>query len=70
SIKGARFLDYLGISHSKLYSLLSCIKKSKSKILGMDFMEFDVYNAGAKIFGKLDRTYEIMAEAIHKIIRQ
>lgn len=68
SIKGARFLDYLGISHSELYSLISCINKSKSKIIGVDMMEFDVYNAGSKIFGKIDRTYEIMAEALRRIL--
>lgn len=68
SIKGARFLDYLGISHNELYSLISCINKSKSKIIGMDIMEFDVYNAGSNVLGKIDRTYEIMAEVLRRTI--
>ncbi|NHV45167.1 MAG: hypothetical protein HA493_00775, partial [Candidatus Verstraetearchaeota archaeon] len=66
SIKGARFLDYMGISHRDLYGLISCIKKSK--IIGIDIMEFDVYNAGAKIFGKIDRTYDIMSEILNRLI--
>ncbi len=66
SIKGARFLDYIGISHKELYGLISCIKNSK--IIGIDIMEFDVYNAGAKIFGKIDRTYDIMTEVLNRLI--
>lgn len=68
SVRGARFLDYFGITHRDLYGLVSSISKSNSKIVGIDFMEFDVYNAGNMISGRADRTYAIMAEALKRIL--
>ncbi|MGQ9759599.1 MAG: arginase family protein [Candidatus Methanomethylicaceae archaeon] len=68
SIRGARFLDYFGIAHRDLYGLISSIMKSKSKIVGIDFMEIDVYNAGSSFFGKVDRTYNIIAEALKRLL--
>ncbi len=68
SIKGARFLDYYGITHRDLYGLISSALKSNSKIIGLDFMEFDVYKAGSSISGKLDRTYAIMTECLKRIL--
>ena len=68
SIKGARFLDYFGITHRDLYGLISSILKSKSKIVGIDFMEFDVYNAGTSSSGRLDKTYAIMAESLRRML--
>jgi arginase family enzyme len=71
SLRGARFLDYHGLQHTDLYGLVSCISSSlrKSKLAGLDFMEFDVYSAGATISGKRDRTYEIMAEVFCRLTR-
>lgn len=71
SLRGARFLDYHGLLHSDLYGLVGAIYSSlrKSKLVGLDFMEFDVYNAGATISGKRDRTYEIMAEVFRRLTR-
>ncbi|MCX8181805.1 MAG: arginase family protein [Candidatus Methanomethyliaceae archaeon] len=68
SVKGARFLDYFGITHKDLYDLIASISKSNSKIVGIDFMEFDVYNAGSITSGRQDRTYAIMAESLRRII--
>ncbi len=69
SLKGARFLDYHGVDHRDLYWLMSAISKSsnRSKLVGMDFMEFDVFSAGALFSGRRDRTYEIMAEAFRRL---
>lgn len=71
SLRGARFLDYHGLLHSDLYGLMGAVSQSlkKSKLAGLDFMEFDVYAAGATISGKKDRTYEIMAEAFRRLTR-
>ncbi|MDI9643896.1 MAG: arginase family protein [Candidatus Verstraetearchaeota archaeon] len=71
SIRGARFLDYHGISHSDLYDLVASVRKSfaHSKLVGLDFMEFDVYSAGAVHAGKQDRTYPIMAEAFRRLVQ-
>jgi len=70
SLRGARFLDYHGLSHSDLYGLAAAMGKSleKSKLAGLDFMEFDVFKAGTTISGTVDRTYPIMAEVCRKII--
>ncbi|MEM4216691.1 MAG: arginase family protein [Candidatus Methanomethylicaceae archaeon] len=68
SIKGARFLDYSGISQRDLYGLISSISKSNSKIIGVDFMEFDVYTAGSLSAGRQDRTYAIMAESFRRMV--
>jgi len=70
SLRGARFLDYHGLSHSDLYGLASALGGSlkSSRLVGIDFMEFDVYNAGALISGKADRTYQIMAEVFRRIM--
>lgn len=72
SIKGARFLDYYGVDHSDLYGLVASIKKSlkTSKLVGLDFMEFDIYNAGSERSGKADRTYQIAAEAMKRLLWQ
>lgn len=69
SLKGARFLDYYGVDHRDLYGLMGAIaqSKSRSKLIGVDFMEFDVFSAGASLSGKPDRTYEIMAEAFRRL---
>ncbi len=71
SLKGARFLDYYGVDHRDLYGLMVAIaqSKSRSKLIGIDFMEFDVFSADASFFGKPDRTYEIMAEAFRRLIQ-
>ncbi|MEJ5293195.1 MAG: arginase family protein [Candidatus Methanosuratincola sp.] len=70
SIRGARFLDYYGIDHSDLYGLVASIRKSlkSSKPVGLDFMEFDIYNAGSVRSGKTDRTYQIVAEAMGRLV--
>jgi len=70
SLRGARFLDYHGLSHSGLYGLASALGGSlkSSRLVGIDFMEFDIYNAGALISGKADRTYQIMAEVFRRIM--
>ncbi len=72
SIKGARFLDYYGIDHSDLYGLVASIKKSlkTSKLVGLDFMEFDIYSAGGEEHGRVERTYQIAAEVMRRIILQ
>jgi len=68
-LRGARFLDCYGLDHSALYGLVSALKQSlkSSELVGLDFMEFDVYNAGALISGKVDRTYQIMAEVFRRL---
>jgi arginase family enzyme len=70
SLRGARFLNYHGLSHSGLYGLSSALGGSlrKSKLVGLDFMEFDVIRAGALISGKVDRTYQIMAEVFRRLM--
>ena len=72
SLKGARFLDYHGVDHRDLYGLVAAIAKStgRSKLAGIDFMEFDVFSAGATLSGKQDRTYAIMAEAFRRLTMQ
>ncbi|HRU81814.1 MAG TPA: arginase family protein [Candidatus Methanomethylicus sp.] len=72
SLKGARFLDYHGVDHRDLYGLVAAIAKStgKSKLVGIDFMEFDVFSAGAVLSGKQDRTYAIMAEAFRRLTQE
>jgi arginase family enzyme len=69
SLRGARFLDYHGLGHADLYGLVGAIAPSlkRSKLAGLDFMEFDVYTAGAIASGKRDRTYEIMAEVARRL---
>jgi arginase family enzyme len=71
SLRGARFLDYHGLGHSDLYGLAGAISISlrKSKLAGLDFMEFDAYTAGATASGKKDRTYEIMAEVFRRLTK-
>lgn len=71
SLRGARFLDYHGIGHSDLYGLVSSIRESlsASKLVGLDFMEFDVFSAGVTYAGKVDRTYQIMSEAFRRLIQ-
>ena len=71
SLRGARFLDYHGLGHSDLYGLAGAISSSlkKSKLAGLDFMEFDAYTAGAISSGKKDRTYEIMAEVFRRLTK-
>lgn len=68
-LKGARFLDSRGLSNSDLYGLLGAVRQSLSSSLlaGLDFMEFDVYTAGAPLGGKNDRTYQITAEAFRRL---
>ena len=68
-LRGARFLDCHGLDHSALYGLVSALKQSlkSSELVGLDFMEFDVYNAGALISWKVDRTYQIMAEVFRRL---
>ncbi len=70
SIKGARFLDYYGIDHSDLYGLVASIKKSlaASSLVGLDFMEFDIYAAGSDQHGRMDRTYQIVAETMKRLL--
>jgi arginase family enzyme len=70
SLRGARFLDYHGLGHADLYGLVGAISSSlkKSRLAGLDFMEFDVYTAGAMASGKRDRTYEIMAEVFKRLV--
>jgi len=72
SLKGARFLDYHGVDHRDLYGLMVAISKSikRSKLVGIDFMEFDVFSAGALFSGKRDRTYDIMTEAFRRLALQ
>lgn len=64
-LKGARFLDYHGLTASDFYGMVEAVRHSLrgSRLIGMDFMEFDALTAGATVSGKRDRTYEIMAEA-------
>jgi arginase family enzyme len=68
-LKGARFLDYHGLSNSDLYGLLGAVRQSlsSSMLAGIDFMEFDVYTAGAPSAGRNDRTYQIAAEAFRRL---
>lgn len=68
SLKGARFLDYNGLDHHDLYSMCSALANSRSKVVGLDIMEFDIYSAGATFAGKKDRTYQIAAEALRRFI--
>jgi len=70
SLKGARFLNFHGLSVGDFYALVGAIGKSlkSSRLAGLDFMEFDVYNAGATVAGKTDHSYQIMAEAFRRIM--
>ncbi len=69
SLKGARFLDYHGISHSDLYRVVAALRNSfeSSQLVGLDLMEFDVFTAGTAMAGKTDRTYAIMAEVLRRL---
>lgn len=69
-LRGARFLDYHGLTAQDFYGLVEAVGQSlrKSKLAGLDFMEFDVYTAGAVSAGKRDRTYAIMGEAARRLL--
>jgi len=68
-LRGTRFLNFHGLTASDLYGIVELIRSSltKSKLVGLDLMEFDVYTAGSYIYGKKDRTYEIAAEAFRRL---
>lgn len=70
SLRGARYLNFNGLSTGDFYALIGAIKESlkHSRLVGLDFMEFDVYNAGAPMTKGVDRTYQIMAEAFRRIM--
>lgn len=64
ALKGARFLDYTGLSEDLLYKVLghltSVIKRGVN-ITGFDIVETDVHKAS------LDRTYQIELELIKRL---
>jgi arginase family enzyme len=69
ALQGARFLDYNGLNSGEFSKVIQAIVDSagSSKLVGFDFMEFDVYRAGATAKGKIDKTYYLMADAFRKM---
>ncbi len=70
SLRGARFLDYHGLTGSDFYGLVDAVGRSlrKSRLAGLDLMEFDVFTAGGVVSGREDRTYKIMGEALKRLL--
>jgi arginase family enzyme len=68
ALRGARFNDYEGLDEQTIHRLVKAISRSVGdKLVGLDLMEIDVFNAGVETKNGKDRTYYIAAEIIQII---
>jgi arginase family enzyme len=70
AIYGARFLDIKGLNECQIYQIAMALRKKieNSHLAGLDVMETDVYSAGGKIDGRMDRTYQVEANFIRSLL--
>ena len=71
ALKGARFLDYVGLTEEEIYRVIELIRRRIRKgcsLVGFDLLETDVYGASEIHKGVKDRTYEIEANIIKRLV--
>lgn len=73
ALDGVRFRNWTGLDENKIYKLVDIIEQvltgvTAPKLIGMDICEIDPRRAGALKPGGKDRTYEIAAGLVKKIL--
>jgi len=71
ALEGVRFRNWKGMNEKKIYKLVAEVKRILSKqvrLVGLDVMEMDPRRAGEPFGSSRDRTYEIAANIISKLV--
>jgi len=73
ALNGVRFLNYTGLAEKQIHTITDAIcatLSGKTRLAGMDVMEFNARRAGKALVSGSDRTYRIAADLIKKIAFQ